>query len=47
MTARSFAYALARVLGDYHAIRRGPRAIGKRLANRLIGRTLVSRMWWR
>ena len=45
MTARSFAYALARVLGDYRAIRRGK--IGKRLVNKIIGRTLVSRLWWR
>ena len=45
MATRSFAYAVARALGDYNAIRRGK--IGKRLVNRLIGRTLVSRLWWR
>jgi hypothetical protein len=45
LTARSFAYAVARFLGDVNAVRRGK--IGKRLVNRLIGRTLVSRMWLR
>jgi hypothetical protein len=42
---RSFLYALARLLGDINAVRRG--RIGRRLGNRLIGRTLISRMWLR
>jgi hypothetical protein len=35
---RSFLYALARLLGDVQAVRRGPRAIGKRLARKALGR---------
>jgi hypothetical protein len=42
---RSFLYALARLLGDYNAVRRG--RLGKRVANRIIGRTVVSRLWFR
>ena len=42
---RSVLYALARFLGDLSAVRRG--RIGKRLANRYIGRKLVSRLWFR
>jgi rRNA maturation protein Rpf1 len=43
MTTRSFAYALARFLGDVNAVRRG--RIGRRLANKAIGRHVVSRLW--
>jgi hypothetical protein len=43
MSARSFAYAVARFLGDVRAVQRG--RIGRRLANRLIGRTVVRRLW--
>jgi hypothetical protein len=42
---RSFLYTLARILGDVNAIRRG--TIHKRIANRVIGRKAVSRMWMR
>ncbi|WP_165274978.1 hypothetical protein [Thermotoga sp. Ku-13t] len=31
---RSFFYALARLIGDVQAVRRGPRAVAKRLARR-------------
>jgi len=40
---RSFLYALACFLGDVNAVRRG--TIGKRLANKLIGRYVVRRLW--
>jgi hypothetical protein len=40
---RSFLYSLARFLGDVNAVRRG--RIGRRLANRVIGRTVVRRLW--
>jgi len=45
MTARSLAYGLARFLGDVNAVRRG--RITRRLANRLIGRHVVSKLWLR
>jgi hypothetical protein len=35
---RSWLYWLARALGDYQAVRRGPEAIGKRLMRRAAGR---------
>ncbi|MGB9790589.1 hypothetical protein [Thermotoga caldifontis] len=31
---RGFLYALARLIGDVQAVRRGPRAVAKRLARR-------------
>jgi len=34
----SWLYWLARALGDYQAVRRGPEAIGKRLMRRAAGR---------
>jgi len=40
---RSFLYFLARLIGDYNAVRRG--RIGKRLANKMIGRHIVRRLW--
>jgi hypothetical protein len=40
MTLRSWLYFIARLLGDLSAIRRGPTAMVKRGANKLIGRTL-------
>jgi len=40
---RSALYSLARFLGDYQAVKRGP--VGKRLYNKAIGRTLVPRLW--
>jgi hypothetical protein len=36
-------YTLARLMGDVNAVRRG--RIGKRLANRWIGRNVVRRLW--
>jgi hypothetical protein len=35
---RSFLYALARLLGDVQAVRKGPKAVGKRVVRRLAGR---------
>lgn len=35
---RTLLYALARLLGDVQAVRKGPRAIGKRLARKALGR---------
>jgi hypothetical protein len=35
---RSFVYWLPRAIGDYQAIRRGPRATSKRLARRAVGK---------
>jgi hypothetical protein len=37
---RSWLYLLARILGDINAIRRGPTAMVKRGANKVIGRAL-------
>lgn len=42
---RSLLYAFARILGDLTAIRRG--RYHKRVANRLIGRHIISKLWWR
>jgi hypothetical protein len=44
-TRRAF-YRAARFLGDVQAIRR-PHKIPKRVYNKLLGRTVVRRMWWR
>lgn len=35
---RSLLYLLARMLGDFQAIRRGPKAVGKRILRRATGR---------
>ena len=35
---RSFLYWLARAIGDYQAVRRGPEAVVKRIARRQAGR---------
>lgn len=43
---RSFLYGLAKLLGDVQAVRRGPEAMVKRLAQRQAGR-MTSRMLWR
>lgn len=42
---RRQAYSLARLLGDLNAIRRG--TIHKRLVNKVIGRKIVAKLWWR
>lgn len=44
---RGSLYTTARVLGDINAILGGPDKVVKRLTNRLIGRNLIRRMWWR
>jgi hypothetical protein len=40
---RSALYSLARFLGDYQAVKNG--RVGKRIANKLIGRNVVRRLW--
>ena len=41
-------YRAARLLGDVGAMTSGrPSRIVKRLANKVIGRGLVRRLWWR
>jgi hypothetical protein len=40
---RGTLYRWARLLGDAKAIKRG--RIGKRIANRVIGRVIVKRLW--
>lgn len=48
MRTRSWLYQLARLLGDVNAVASGdPKRIGKRFANKIIGRKVVSRMWFR
>lgn len=42
---RNVLYLLARLLGDYRAVRRG--RIGKRVTNKLIGRYIVPKLWRR
>jgi hypothetical protein len=43
MGLRGNLYALARLLGDVNAVRRG--TVGRRLVNTALGRTLVRRLW--
>jgi hypothetical protein len=38
MSLRGLLYGIARGMGDARAIERGPRAIGKRIERRLLGR---------
>jgi hypothetical protein len=42
---RQFLYALGRLIGDVNSIRRG--TIHKRVVNKLVGRHVVSRLWWK
>jgi hypothetical protein len=42
---RSFLYWLARFLGDLNAIGKGK--VGRRIANKAIGRKFVSKLWRR
>ena len=45
---RGSLYRVARLLGDVSAVTSGrPDRIAKRLVNKLIGRKLVRRLWWR
>lgn len=39
---RSFLYALAALIGDYNAVRRGPSAIQRRIVRRVAGRAVGS-----
>ena len=43
MSLRGNLYALARLMGDLNAVRRG--TVGRRLVNKALGRTLVRRLW--
>ena len=40
---RSVLYSLARFLGDYQAVKNG--RVGKCIANKVIGRNVVRRLW--
>ncbi len=45
---RRFAYRLASLLGDVQAVTSGnPKRVGKRLVNKLVGRKVARRLWWR
>ena len=45
---RSGLYRAARLLGDVGAVTSGrPSRIAKRLVNKVVGRNLVRRLWWR
>jgi hypothetical protein len=43
MSLQGNLYALARLVGDVNAVRRG--TVGRRLVNKALGRTLVRRLW--
>jgi hypothetical protein len=40
---RGFLYALARLMGDYGAVRRG--TVGRRIARRVAGRMATRALW--
>lgn len=40
---RSALYRAARLIGDANAVRRG--RVGRRVANKIIGRRIVRRLW--
>jgi hypothetical protein len=43
---RSLLYSLARLLGDWNAVASGdPKRIARRIGNKVIGRTIVRRLW--
>jgi len=44
---RSMLYKAARVLGDVGAVTGGPKKVAKRVVNKLLGRAVVRRLWWR
>lgn len=46
-SAASLLYWLARRARDVRAVQRGPKAIATRLANKAIGRFVVSKLWIR
>jgi hypothetical protein len=43
MSLQGNLYALARLVGDVNAVRRG--TVGRRLVNKVLGRTLVRHLW--
>ncbi|BDG59644.1 hypothetical protein [Caldinitratiruptor microaerophilus] len=43
MSLRGFLYALARLLGDVNAVRRG--TVGKRIVRRAVGRAVGRSLW--
>ena len=46
--ARRNSYRVGRVLGDVSAVASGnPRRVMKRAANKIVGRTVVRKMWFR
>lgn len=48
MSVRRTLYRLASLLGDVQAVTSGnPKRVGKRLVNKMIGRKVVRRLWWR
>lgn len=44
MTVRSWLYLIARLMGDYNAVKRGPKATQKRLVRKAAGRAFGSFM---
>ena len=40
-------YRIARILGDINAVSKGPAGIVKRIVNKVVGRKIVKRMWWK
>ncbi len=44
---RKTLYSLARILGDINAILGGPRKMLRRFGNKVIGRKLIRRLWWK
>lgn len=48
MKLRRLLYRWAALLGDVEAVASGkPKRMGRRLVNKLVGRKLVRRLWWR
>ena len=48
MKARGFLYYLARLMGDVQAISSGsPKKMAKRGFNKIVGRKIISKAWWR
>ena len=48
MKARGFLYYLARLLGDVQAVSSGsPKKMAKRGFNKIVGRKIISKAWWR
>ena len=46
MKTRGILYYLARLLGDVNAVKSGsPKKMGKRVANKVIGRKVTGKFW--